>query len=376
MNTVSRRNFIAGLAAAAGALAAGRNAFGSPSLSSNSKPFQMLVMGDSLISAQGLRPENKFYTLVRNWLRDDLFAGTRQVQMKVKAHSGSRISLHKFEKVEMEKLGDDANRFHHPEINLSFPCIGTQLETAKAEYSDPATVDLILMSGGITDVLVANIVNPFVNEQELIERIDRYCGGGMTGLLEKTASAFPNARIAVIGYFPIISTKSDVKQIARYLFKAIKFPHPLQLGFTNPASRQFLKIMRKKMADRSAMWVSRSNDAFRNAIGSINSTLDSDRILFVETPITGETCFATKRPLLWQTDHDNRPADEMFAARRSECSKAFDEIKYQHYGKLTVRMCELAAIGHPNREGSIAYAEAIKDSLRPHLELDRMAKAA
>ncbi|MGI8639708.1 MAG: hypothetical protein ACR2MG_07115 [Pyrinomonadaceae bacterium] len=46
------------------------------------------------------------------------------------------------------------------------------------------------------------------------------------------------------------------------------------------------------------------------------------------------------------------------------CPKVFAELKHYHYGKMAVRMCELAAIGHPNIEGAKAYAGAIKKSLK------------
>ena len=121
------------------------------------------------------------------------------------------------------------------------------------------------------------------------------------------------------------------------------------------------------MAQRSELWVAESNRAFQKAIASVNVNFKTDRIVFVPTPITSETCFATKRSMLWRTDKDNRPADEMYSTRKVECPNALAEIKYHHYGKLALRMCELAAIGHPNLAGSIAYAEAIEKVIEPVL---------
>jgi hypothetical protein len=354
----SRRQFLGALATSVATIAATR-AF-SGDVISNTRPFEMLAVGDSLMSAQGLRPEHKFSWLVKEWVEKEVFAGRRSVNYKSKAHSGARISLHLDEEAKMQKMGDNAKRFHHPEINISFPCIGTQIDVARDEYADPALVDLILLSGGITDVLVANVVNPFVKEGELLARIDQYCNTGMTTLLRRATTAFPNATIAVVGYFPVISTQSDVEMIARYLFKAMKVPHPVHFGMVNPFSKQFLKVMRKKMAQRSELWVAESNRALKKAVHAANAAFKKDRIFFVETPITANTCFATKATMLWATNEDNLPADEMYSTRVVECPKAFGEIKYHHYGKHTVRMCELAAIGHPNLDGSIAYANAIK----------------
>jgi hypothetical protein len=367
MSGISRRRFLVQIASAAAAIGAVRVIPGS-TLSSGSRPFEILVVGDSLMSAQGLRPEHKFSWLVKEWLEKDFFEGKRAVNYKSKAHSGARIRLHEDEASIMRKLGDDETRFHHPEVNLSYPCIATQLDVARREYNDPGAVDLILLSGGITNVLVANVVNPFLKRSELIELINQHCDSGMSSLLKRAGRIFPNAKVAVVGYFPIISTESEINQISRYLFKAVKFPHPLQFAFTNHMSKQFMKILRKKMADRSQLWVAESNRAFRNAIDSANDSLGTHRIVFVETPITPENCFGTKDSMLWQTDDRNLPADEMYSTRLVECPKAFDEIKYHHYGKLSLRMCELAAIGHPNIKGSIAYADAIKAKVRPILE--------
>jgi len=368
MKDFSRRQFLKHIGgAAAGLLLTSRSVLSLSDFSNNSQPFEMLVVGDSLISAQGLKEENKFYYLVKEWLQNEVFGASRQVNLKVKAHSGSRISLHEDELEKMRKAGDDINKFHHQEINLSFPSIGTQIDVARKEYENPESVNLIVLSGGITDVLVANTVNPFLNEKKMRELIHKYCNESMFGVLEHTTKTFPNALVAVVGYFPIISTKSDVNQLSRYLFKAVKFPHPLQFTFTNGLSKQFMKILRKNMTARSRIWVAESNRNLREAIGKVNAKFDKQKVVFVNSPITEETCYATKNTFLWETDKDNLPNDELYNERKIECRAALDEIKYHHYGKLSTRMCELAAIGHPNVKGSKAYAEAIKNSLKTKL---------
>ncbi len=365
MKDFSRRQFLKHIGAAAGLLLTSRGVLSLPVFSDDSQPFEMLVIGDSMISAQGLQEKNKFYYLVKEWLQQEVFGTLRQVNLKVKAHSGSRIYLHEDEIEEYRKVGDDVNKFHHAEINLSFPSITAQIDSARKEYENPETVNLILLSGGITDVLVANTVNPFLNEKKMRELIHKYCNEAMQEMLEHAAKTFPNAVIGVIGYFPIVSTKSNVNQLSRYLFKVVKFPHPLQWTFTNGMSKQFMKILRKNMAMRSRIWVSESNRELNEAIAKVNAKFDKPKVIFVETPITEENCYGTKNTLLWETDKDNFPNDERYQERKIECPKALSEIKFHHYGKLSERLCELAAIGHPNIEGSKAYAEAIKNKLKP-----------
>jgi len=367
MKEYSRRQFIRHLGAVAGLFLTSRNVLSLPNFafSDDLSPFEMLVVGDSLISAQGLREKNKFYCLVKEWLQDEVFGASRQVNLKVKAHSGSRIYLHEDEIEAYRKTEDDINKFHYPEINLSFPSITAQIDVARKEYEKPESVNLILLSGGITDVLVANTVNPFISEKKMREFIHKYCNQAMQELLEHTTQTFPNAAIGVIGYFPVVSTKSDVNQLSKYLFKAVKFPHMLQWTFTNGLSKQFMKILRKNMARRSRIWVSESNRELNEAIAKVNSGFEKPKVIFVESPITEKNCYGTKNTLLWETNKDNFPNDERYDDRKTECPKALKEIKFHHYGKLSARLCELAAIGHPNIEGSKAYAEAIKNKLNP-----------
>lgn len=369
MKAYSRREFIKGLGAAATLLFTSQSVLSLPkfNLSGNSETFEMLVVGDSHISGQGLEEKNKFYYLVKQWLQEEIFGTARQVKLNVKAHSGSRIELHEDELKKMLEAGDDINKFYPREANLSSPSIRNQIDIARREYERPESVNLVMLTGGITDVLVANTVNPFVKEAKVRALIRQYCHEAMRELLEHATAAFPNAAFVVIGYFPIISIRSDIKKIARYLFKAVKFPQPLQFTLTNALSRQFLKILRKKMARRSRMWVSESNRAMREAIALVNAKFEQPRIIFVESPITEENCFGTKNSLLWETDQDNFPADERYRERKTMCAEVFDEIKFDHYGRLSVRLCELAAIGHPNVEGARAFAEAVKAGLKPVL---------
>ncbi|MDQ3061653.1 MAG: twin-arginine translocation signal domain-containing protein, partial [Acidobacteriota bacterium] len=97
MKDFSRRQFLKQLGAAAGLFLASRSVLSLPKFvfSNESEAFEMLVVGDSHISGQGLQQKNKFYYLVKEWLQNEVFGENRKVNLKVKAHSGSRIELHK-----------------------------------------------------------------------------------------------------------------------------------------------------------------------------------------------------------------------------------------------------------------------------------------
>ncbi len=336
------------------------------SLAQDSSPFEMLIVGDSHISGQGLREKDKFYSRVRDWLQREIIE-SREVKLKVKAHAGSRISMHPEELAAMQKSGDDINRFHYAEANISSPTIKTQIDVAKAEYSDPASVELVMLSGCITDVLVADIINPFYPKKKLSKRIKRFCGESMSDLIAHTAASFPNAAIVVVGYFPIASNRSDMKVMLRYFLNIISLPQKLHFFFTNPASRLLLKILHKRIAARSKYWVEESNNVIRNAIARFNRNHPQRKILFVASPFNEDLSYGMKNTYLWEIGKDHRPNDDTYAERKIGCAKVFSEIKYQHYGRLSRKMCELSSVAHPNVEGSRAYAEAIKASLRPIL---------
>lgn len=363
MTIYSRRRFLRQLSASAGLLLLSRNSFPFNFSLNETDVFEMLVVGDSFIWGQGLRERDKFYFLVKEWLENEVFGRKRKVNLKVKAHSGAQIYIHEKQLVEMQKCGEDVEKFHYAEADLSFPSTTFQIETAYKEYENPETVKLVMISGGITDLVVGNAVNPFLRESKMQKMIHKYLHAAMTNLLDRTSEIFPNAFIVVLGYFPIVSTKSDVKMLTKYLMKIVKFPHFLQFVLTNDFSKKFMKIVRKATAERSRIWVSESNKELRDAVKAINEKCGFKRVIFVESPITEETCFATKNPMLWGMDKDNKPEDFIYRERKNECPKVFKNIKFKPFGIFSKRLCELASVAHPNVAGSIAYAEAIKTQL-------------
>ncbi len=335
-------------------------------LPQETKPFEMLVVGDSHISGQGLREKDKFYSLVRDWLKDELF-DSRGVDLKVKAHAGSRISMHPEELAAMRKSGDDINKFYYVEANISSPSIMTQIDVAKAEYPDRGSVDLVMLSGCITDVLVADIINPFYPRTKLKKRINRFCGESMSDLIAHTAESFPNAAIVIVGYFPIASDRSDMKVMLRYFLNIISLPSKLHFFFSNPVSRLLLKILHKKIAARSSFWLRESNTVIGQAVDRFSRVNPQRKILFVTSPFTSDLSYGMKSSYLWEIGKNHRPNDDTYAERKVGCARVFSEMKYQHYGRLSRKMCELSSVAHPNVDGSRAYAEAIKVNLRPLL---------
>lgn len=366
MSNYSRRDFIKQLGAFAAVALAGRNAFPAM-LSGNGEPFNFLVVGDSLVWGQGLNEEDKFYFLTKTWLKEEIFGGNRQVNLKVKAHSGARISLHDYEREALKNAGKDGTKFYYPEINISFPSIRTQVDIARKNYENPQSVNLIMLSGGIADITVTEILNPFKSNEKLQKDITKYCHKGMFELLKHTAQVFPNAVIAVTGYYPIITSHTPMKKIVNDILEVYNTPRWLKPLINTPLKRQFFRIYRQKMINRSRVWYERSTFELQKAVEKLNSNFDNQRAIFIQSPFNEEHGYGAKDTLLWNVGEKGKGADDLYAERKIECRETLDQLREKTQLKLRTRVCELASIGHPNVEGSKTFAKAIQNSLKPFL---------
>ena len=329
--------------------------------------IEMLVLGDSLIWGQGLREEEKFYFLTKRWLEEDVFKGNERVRLTVKAHSGSTIKLDPAEQAALERGNRSPFEELHPEVNVSFPTIEKQLRTAHSEHSDPASVDLIMLSGGIPDVGVAKIINPLESNRRLRERIDLYCRRHMGELVSEAAAKFPNSLIIIIGYYPIITRHSPMKRIVNDIMELYSVPGWAKPPINNPATRAIWRLWRGKMIKRSRIWLEGSNAAFASVVEGLNSSAGRERALFVPSPIDERTAFGTKNSLLFTVGRKGRPADAIGETRLRECPPALSELRRDTRLKYSTRFCELASVGHPNPKGSAAIAAAIQERLDPLL---------
>ena len=364
MKKTSRRQFLKHFGAFSAVCLTARNAFSAYDLPETDAPFEFLVVGDSLIFGQGLREQHKFYFLVKEWLANEFFAGKRAVNLKVKAHSGATITLHEAEVVVLKKINKPENMLYNPEISVGFPSIAAQIDTAKKEYKLPEKVQLIMLTGGITDIEVANILDIFGDEKAFREAVPKYCGEKMSELLAHSAETFPNALIAVVGYYPIISNKSQTRKVFDAIMEVYNFPRMSKPVLNNPLTKPFLKMIRKRVIKRSKYWAENSNIELQKSVDNINSKLGKQRAIFIKSPITEENCFGTKNSLLWGMAKKSRSEDEIYDERTAACRRELTELTKNKEVNYSMRFCELAGLGHPNVEGSKAYAEAIKEQLR------------
>lgn len=366
MKDYSRRKFIKQFGALSALFLTSRNAFSLTHFFDSNRDFEILVVGDSIVTGQGLQEEDKFYTRTKNWLQIDIFGNERKVNLQNYSHSGARLFLGENEIKALNDAERSLGEFHFSELNISFPSMKTQIDVAAENYRKEGKsvdqVDLIMLSGGLTHLGTSYILNGFKKSKKLRKKIDESCNHLMYKFLQHAGENFPNALITVVGYFPIVSKKSSSRRVYNGILELYEFPRSTKALLNNPLTRQFFKILHGKMNKRSKIWAEDSSKALQTAVSRLNRQYGKQKAIFVKSPINSENCYGTKNTMLWGMAKNGRMDDANYDKRLVECTKAIENLKDVEL-KINRRICELSAIGHPNVAGSKAYAESIKSSL-------------
>ena len=331
-----------------------------------SRPFEMLVVGDSLVWGQGLEEKDKFYTLVAEWLRSEAFRGPREVNLKVKAHSGSTAKFHPDEAEKYKKAGRDETFPFAPEVNVSFPSIYKQVEVAADEYRTASTpgADLILVTGCITDITTSRVYNPKGDDDELRREIQQYCGDDMYDVIERAAELHPNALIAVVGYFPAIGPKSSNKKLLNAWLEALSASGFRKAMLNNPIILPlFFNKLKKRAMERSKIWLEESDKTLKAAVEKLNAKYKTKRAVFIEAPLTLDHATEAPDTKLFRMGKNGIVTDPMAKSRIKDCNDSLPKLKAETGIDFPIRLCEIAAIGHPDPAGARAYFDAIKGVL-------------
>jgi lysophospholipase L1-like esterase len=293
-------------------------------------PFRIVTLGDSVMWGQGLLPNEKFDVLVQQALMPRFPGG---VTLESVAHSGAVIGA--FGASGTPQAGEV------PASRLSI------IEQCDSFTNSPDTVDLVLLNGGINDVGVATLLNPFSLIPSLDSRVIHACHDGMLVLLKKVIARFskPTCRILVSGYYAILSAKSDPLGVTKLLsLFGIHVPEFLDKDFDliNP------------VLDRCAGFLKDSNRELQRAIGDAGD----GRVTFVPSGFTdANSVFVPGTSLLWAIDLDDdlAPQDPVAATRRPLCTLA-----HPTGGEALAReLCFRASAGHPNVQGAVKYSQQI-----------------
>ncbi len=303
----------------------------------------MLVLGDSSIWGQGLQEPDKFHSRVQVAIpaRNPTVTTVNKV---VLAHSGATIGS-----------GDPTNpsALTEPpvgEVPTSYPTIIQQCQQFTGPPA-PNEVDLILVDGGINDVSIMNILNPTVTTTTLETYMRNYCYTAMKVLLVELERKFPNARIIVTGYFPIISTQSNLWLLDLFLYATTGL-----LGVI------LAEWMKQQIIVNCQCFAERSSSLLYWAVSEERSA-SGRQIDFADAywfGLDGTRAALTANPWLFGINPDTSPQDTV--QRHNACVVA-DAAPDRP--DVNLYICDRASVGHPNPQGAAAYANAILAILFP-----------
>lgn len=349
-------------------------------------PMHMLVLGDSIMWGQGLKPEQKFSWRVKCWLEEKT---GREVQTRVEAHSGAHLA---------GVSTSPRFRSNDGEVNLPYPTINEQVDNAVQFYGHTRSkVDLILVDGCINDVDVSNLLNAGATPEWMRERITSACGAGMHKLLQRITENFPNAQVVVTSYYRIVSNNTADNAFIRLLVKKLN-------SGRREVERMTYKEMRERLIALSELWYKVSTASLSEAVSKVNAELGkqnlAERVNFVEIEFWPEHSFSASNTLLWNFMFGStnlsgfrkiiiaitlgtaayKPNDDVRDSRIKSCNEAFKPPKSVKAGKdgnavketeeekrdrkNRLLICRYASLGHPNQMGALIYAEAIKGKLQ------------
>jgi lysophospholipase L1-like esterase len=324
---------------------------------SAARPFNMIVLGDSITWGQGLPENQKFSALVRDWVQEQLPAAAGvSVRLQVFAHSGAVID------------GDDGRAPKPGELPASAPSITKQIELAKTWLGQVGAtseqVDLVLMDGGMNDVGPSNILNNnpnFTTAQSaawVADQTKNLAVGRMATLLTNVATTFQAATIVVTGYYPIVSKDTQPDPMYSWV-SVMPMLLPLFLGFKVKFDADWLLGLHDRWTQNCRVFDTTVRDGQQQAVADLNRQLGTGRIVHVTVPFAPENSYGTSPGSTWLwTFGDQAFATGVAERRRIDCAAdgrtGFD-----------LAPCQEAEAGHPNLVGARKYADAIIAALGP-----------
>ena len=161
------------------------------------RPFNMLVLGDSVLWGEGLKPEHKSWYQVKLWIEKTT---GRPVIEKIEAHSGAVIEA---------RAADERLTATDGEVDVALPSVLNQVDRALVHYGDGSKVDLVLVTGCVNDIGAQNLLDAS-SSAEIIQLTETKCGPPMERLLQKITSSFPSADVIVTGYYLFFQRRREM----------------------------------------------------------------------------------------------------------------------------------------------------------------------
>jgi hypothetical protein len=322
----------------------------SPPITVRLATYKITVFGDSIAWGQGLQEHHKFHSLVEQHIRE-MLDGTG-VYKSVKAHSGATI-------------GSGETKTAPPlpgEINTPLPTILQQVDAYNGAND---LVDLVLIDGGINDVGVEDIVNPF-SDSNLVKKAKKHCHDDMKELLTKVTAKFKHAQVVVTGYYQIVSKYSDIALLDLFC-SAVLVPALGPLGWL--VGNAVSDALVDEMAERSALFEQQANAYLKTAVEEVNSNphsgYEGSGVYFAKPSFGDIHAIFAPDSRLWGLHTDLSPCDTPAAGgvapeRADACSNA----PASRLADGTF-ICQIASCGHPNVRGAEEYARVVIALLNP-----------
>ena len=315
--------------------------------------LRMLVIGDSVAWGQGLEDAQKIHSLVTASLAANTGISPSILHY---AASGATIGFNQGSPTPGARIDSWWPR-ELPENN---PTLYEQCLQVQADHPDEK-VDLILLSGGINDVSIATIFNPFTDPLEIERQSRIYCHDAMATLLDHIQKTFltanPQAKVVVLGYYAVFSAHSkfpDVWKLIEVLIHEAFSPPALYSAqlrpLVDPVRDAERRMIRNGMAFRDA-----AKQDLLAAVQETNVKGGANSFVFVDPDFTDDDAAFTDAPLLWDLDRDMAPKDPRAADRRKYCAELETGPG--------LSACDRASLGHPNIQGARKYANKILTTL-------------
>ena len=304
--------------------------------------YYMAVLGDSIAWGNGLLDQDKYPALVAEDIKQ---ATQRKVIRQTLALSGARI------------VPDPTDGTCGISCYREAPAVSTSITAQVDMVEHPELIELVLMDGCSNDIGIATIIDPDTTQEQLEALSSQFCHDEMAKLLAKVRDRMPQAPIVVTGYYQIISTASDLLGLETWSQSQNVTPPENLNKFIEGASANSATFAEASRTDLQA--------AVQEAIAARPA---GPGIIFVDPGFTPDNAIFTPNTWLWGLTTDNSadanlspdlnlfPEDSQFATRVSICLNRTDTN--------TSLACLYASVGHPNKLGGAAYADAITAALR------------
>ncbi|MGE3182168.1 MAG: hypothetical protein AB7N71_11090 [Phycisphaerae bacterium] len=313
--------------------------------------FYIAVVGDSVLWGNGLREEDKYPAIV-----------AREIEAAYDVH----VVAQRFAQNGAPVKANDEGAFCEFDCFGEVPTILTSLETQAMRIERPELVQLVLTQGCINDVGLPRIVDPEIPIEELSLATDLACRGRMRDYLAILQTIVPNAKVLVMGYYPIVGSTSDLFGVEAF-FQTNTGVIDEEEGLILP-DPQNLQLLRDQVTIRAQRFREESDIALQTAVDVTRSAFPAFDVTFLASTFGPENAVFTADAYLWGMTNDNPRFDEFPDTLQLFPEDDVQDLRYQRClaaaGLETLLLCLYTSVGHPNRAGAASYAAVVMENLR------------